>query len=602
MDENRDEAFIRQAAAAIQEAFEAYQAEFTSITRRAKYRFERRDWRAAQKDAVERLDLYQKIIQKIVDRLRHILSGRTQHRAIWASMKAEYSRRIAGRDDFELAETFFNSITRRIFTTVGVDPAIEFVDSDFEVPAPQADGPISRTYRPQGMPDTRTVHNLIEAILADYPFQVGYLDAEGDARMAAAEINSMLQARQAFATLERIELIRPVFYRGHIAYLIGRICLAPVRSSHAHPQGDAGQHMPAQLIPLVLCLINTENGVAVDAVLLDEDEVSIVFSFTRSYFHVEVQRPHELVSFLKSIMPLKRIAELYISIGYNKHGKTELYRDLLQHLASSTDQFEIARGERGMVMVVFTMASYDVVFKVIKDKVDPPKSASRHEVMERYNLVFKHDRAGRLVDAQEFEHLSFERERFSERLLAELLATAPHTVSVMDECVVIKHLYTERRLTPLNLYVQETSQAAAREAVIDYGKAIKDLAATNIFPGDVLLKNFGVTRHGRVVFYDYDELCLLTDCKFRTLPQARDLFEEFEADPWFYVGPMDIFPEEFRTFLGLKEPLRSAFIDAHEDLFGIEFWRSMQARHKAGEVVDIFPYPESKHLKNYRSS
>jgi isocitrate dehydrogenase kinase/phosphatase len=304
-----------------------------------------------------------------------------------------------------------------------------------------------------------------------------------------------------------------------------------------------------------------------------------------------------VVRFLKSIIPLKRIAELYISIGYNKHGKTELYRDLMHHMAYSVDSFEIARGEKGMVMVVFTLPSYDIVFKVIKDRVSPPKDVTRFEVMERYDLVFKHDRVGRLVDAQEFEYLRFERKRFNQELLDELLEYAPNAVSLEDGWVVLKHLYTERRLTPLNLFIKEAPQTAAIEAVLDYGHAIKDLAAANIFPGDVLLKNFGVTRHGRIVFYDYDELCLVTDCTFRSIPQARSFDDEFSSEPWFYVGPMDIFPEEFHTFLGLPEPLHSIFIEHHGDLFGVDFWRKMQARHNAGQIVETFPYPADKHLK-----
>ncbi|MGD0042763.1 MAG: isocitrate dehydrogenase kinase/phosphatase AceK regulatory subunit, partial [Isosphaeraceae bacterium] len=125
--------------------------------------------------------------------------------------------------------------------------------------------------------------------------------------------------------------------------------------------------------------------------------MSIIFSFTRSYFHVEVHRPRDLVMFLKSFMPRKPIAELYIAIGYNKHGKTELYRDLMQHIDQSTDTLDIARGDRGMVMCVFTLPSFDVVFKVIRDRFAYPKTSSRRDVMERYQLVFKHDRAGRLA-------------------------------------------------------------------------------------------------------------------------------------------------------------------------------------------------------------
>jgi len=340
----------------------------------------------------------------------------------------------------------------------------------------------------------------------------------------------------------------------------------------------------------------------VDAVLLTENEASIVFSFTRSSFHVDVEAPHDVIRFLKSIMPVKRVAELYIALGYNKHGKAELYRDLVHHLQRSTDKFAIAPGDRGMVMLVFTMPSYDVVFKVIRDTFAYPKTTTRRQVMDRYQLVFKHDRAGRLVDAQEFEYLAFPRDRFSDDLLTELADGAASSVIIEDNRVIVKHLYTERRVTPLNLHLWHVDEAAARDVVLDYGQAIKDLAATNIFPGDLLLKNFGVTRHGRVIFYDYDELCLLTDCNFREMPPARDLDEELASEPWFYVGPNDIFPEEFLTFIGLQGGMRDVFLQAHRDLLGPGFWTKMQAWHKAGEVVDIFPYRPSRRLHADRLS
>jgi isocitrate dehydrogenase kinase/phosphatase len=305
-----------------------------------------------------------------------------------------------------------------------------------------------------------------------------------------------------------------------------------------------------------------------------------------------------MVGFLKSIMPRKRVAELYIAIGYNKHGKSELYCDLLQHLDSSQEKFEIAEGERGMVMEVFTMPDYDVVFKVIKDRFPPSKNTTRQEVMAKYYLVFKHDRAGRLVDAQEFEHLKFDRSRFSQDLLEQLQSVAGASVEVDDDHVVIKHAYVERRVRPLNVYLDEVGGSEARAAIIDYGQAIKDLAATNIFPGDMLLKNFGVTRHGRVVFYDYDELSLLSDCNFRLMPPPRSYEEELSDEPWFAVGEGDIFPEEFKYFLGLKRELKDLFVKQHSDLFGVDFWHQTQSRIKAQKIIDIFPYEPSRRLQN----
>jgi len=295
-------------------------------------------------------------------------------------------------------------------------------------------------------------------------------------------------------------------------------------------------------------------------------------------------------------MPRKPIAELYIAIGYNKHGKTELYRDLMRHIDRSTDTLEIALGDRGMVMCVFTLPSFDVVFKVIRDRFAYPKTSSRREVMERYQLVFKHDRAGRLADVQEFEHLAFARDRFSADLLSELAGEAAETVTIGSRIVEIKHVYVERRMTPLNLYIREAQLSDACKSIVDYGQAVRDLAATNIFPGDMLLKNFGVTRHGRVVFYDYDELCLVTDCQFRDLPAAADESDEFGAEPWFYVGPSDIFPEEFINFMGLGGELLDTFLKAHGDLLTARYWQGIQARHRAGELFDIIPYPCSRRL------
>ncbi len=570
----------RDAAELILQGFITYHADFKEITRRARQRFERQDWRAAQMDTVERLGLYGKVIQQVVSDTGKLMGPAKLDQQLWNRMKGIYSGYISGRDDLELAETFYNSVTRRIFSTVGVDSDIEYIDSDFEKLPASKDKPIFNTFFGEGSTEA-----LVLRVLEAYPFAVPYREVGRAAYEAGQIINAELAAVAGKAHIDCFEILSSVFYRGKGAYLIGRIRLS---------SGQKGL-----VIPLVFALANAGKGVELDAVILTEDEVSILFSFTRSYFHVEAAVPCQWIAFLKSLLPAKRVAELYISIGYNKHGKTELYRDLLRHLKCCDDQFEVTQGERGMVMAVFTMPTYDMVFKVIKDHFSEPKSTTRQEVMSHYQLVFKHDRAGRLVDAQEFEHLEFERSRFKEKLLSELLVVAPSSVRIEGDCVVIKHLYTERRTTPLDIYLREAGEAEGREAVIDYGQAIKDLAATNIFPGDILLKNFGVTRHGRIVFYDYDELTLLTECRFRRMPQAHTYTDEFEAEPWFFVDKNDIFPEEFKTFLGLREPYRELFLDVHSDLFGVEFWHRMQALHRAGEVVDIYPYKQSRRLKIY---
>jgi isocitrate dehydrogenase kinase/phosphatase len=457
-----------------------------------------------------------------------------------------------------------------VFTTVGVNQQIEFVDSDFDAPPTASSGVVQRSYHGGKLP------GLLKAILTELGFPAGcYHDLPAAVATAAARLEKALGGPVA-----RIEMAEKIFFRGRSAYLVGA----------AFRAGEQGG------LPLGLALLHDERGITLDAMLTGEDDIAILFSFTRSYFRVDAVCPFELVRFLKKLMPRKRLAELYTAIGYNKHGKTEFYRDFLNHLEASEDQFEKAEGERGMVMAVFTLPSYDVVFKLIKDRFDYPKDASRSEVMRKYRLVFEHDRAGRLVEAYEFEHLRIPSHRFSADLLEELQHCAGSTVTIEANDVVIKHVYIERRLRPLNLYLAETNELSARAAVLDYGQAVKDLAATNIFPGDLLPKNFGVTRHGRVVFYDYDELCWLTDCNFRELPKAPSYEEEIASEPWFFVHENDIFPEEFPCFLGFRRDLLKILAADHGDLFEAAAWRRVQSALRAGNILDIFPYRAEKRL------
>jgi len=551
-------------------AFLSYQAEFHIITRRAADRFLRCDWLGAYADAAERLGLYGRVLDGLVVAIHGLMGNRLEKKPIWAAIKAVYSSLITHCNEWEIAESFFNSLTRRVFATVGVNQQVEFVDSDFDAPPTDSPSTVQRAYQGAELPA------LLSAILTELGFpKERYAELPAASAAAAARLEIKLGG-----SVARIEMIESIFFRGKGAYLVGS----------AFPARDG------QSLPLALALLHDRTGITLDAVLTGEDDIAVLFSFTRSYFRVETERPYELVRFLKTLMPRKRLAELYMAIGYHKHGKTEFYRDFLRHLDASEDQFEKAEGSRGMVMLVFTLPSYDVVFKLIKDRFDYPKDSSRSEVMRKYRLVFEHDRAGRLVEAYEFEHLRIALNRFRPELLEELQRCAANSVSIEGEHVVIRHLYVERRVRPLNLYLAETDEAAARAVVIDYGQAIKDLAATNIFPGDLLPKNFGVTRHGRVVFYDYDELCWVTDCDFRELPAPTTYEEEIAAEPWFSVHENDIFPEEFPCFLDFRPDLLQTLVGYHGDLFQASAWRRVQTALRAGSVLDIFPYGAEKRL------
>ena len=558
----------RECARHIAKAFERYNAEFRAITRRAPLRFDARDSKAGQRDAVERIELYDKFVTRTVGELRERLGKeRALNRELWMQIRQEFPEEIAALPDPEFAKTFFSSTTRRLFGTIGVAPEIEFVATDLDPLASITSAVGSNTYVNHG-----SLLLLFEDVLGDVRFRSSWKDLDKSILYVAQEVTSYLQAQNERRPVQRVEMIRPVFYQVSRAYLVGRVI---------------GRGF---LLPLVIALKNTDAGILVDAVMLAEGDVSIVFSFTRSYFHVDLERVGEAVLFLKSILPLKPVSELFTVLGRARQGKAERYRELMQHLGSTEDKFVHAAGERGLVMVCFTLPSFDVVFKVIRDRFPYPKSVLREEVMAKYQLVFKHDRAGRLVDAQEFKRLRFPRERFAPELLEELSKETTLTVREDGDSLVFDHMYIERRMTPLNLYLRSASDSAAERAVLDYGQCIRDLAYTNIFAGDLLLKNFGVTRHGRVIFYDYDELCAITDCHFRDLPQPTNPEDEMRGEAWFYVADTDIFPETFIRFLSFTDEQRRALLQVHGEILTPAFWRHVQERLKAGDVLEVVPY------------
>jgi isocitrate dehydrogenase kinase/phosphatase len=558
------------AARIIDEHVDGWHDEFRGFARKHATHFARAEWREAVDGSGRRLQLYDRHLQKSLGRLRAEMGDDYRNGEAWARARAEFSRLRSGKPNVELAETFFNSHTRRIFATVGVEPAFEYVAETLTEPRSME---AQDVYRPVDVEDDTA--GAIREILEGTDLGARWEDTGRDARLVAASLDAAVEAHG--ARLGKIEMLDPVFYRNKGAYLIGRV-----------RAGDS-------VIPVILPVLHAPGGgLRVDTALLTSNEASQVFSFTRSYFAVDVEQPWAVVRFLKSLMPLKRIAELYISLGFVKHGKTELYRDLSVFLDRTTEKFARARGTPGMVMSVFTLPDYDVVFKLIKDRFDPVKQGTREDVRRKYRFVALHDRVGRLADFQEYERLEFPVERFEPGLLEQLLEDCASTVRVEEGRVIVRHVYTERRVTPLNIFLQEAPEAESREAVLDAGYAVKDMAAANLFPGDMLVKNFGVTRHGRVIFYDYDELDHLTEFNFREKPQPRDDFDMMSSEPWFYVGPNDIFPEEIGLFMGFPQAHAELFCRKHGDLLTVEFWTEMQARQEDPEPVDLFPYPPEK--------
>jgi isocitrate dehydrogenase kinase/phosphatase len=572
-----DEDRVARASDLLWNGYHKYLKAFEYITERAAERFEQRNWKGMRQDTVRRLDLYPKVVKTTCRKMDGLLGSHARNPDLWSAIKASFFSRAAHRHDAELAFTFYNSINRRILQTVGIDPELEFL-----APQPTADAAHNHAPLTFSVETRQVTEHAVAEVLDHFDFRTPFADRAADERLCAQRIEHSLPppAGGHLDRLLRIEMITTPFFREMGAYLIGRICFE------------------ARQMPLVFALGNSEKGLYVDALLLRQDEIRILFSFSHTYFHVQTGCPHQLVRFLKELMPTKRTAELYIGLGYNKHGKTELYRDLLEHQkACSLDRFDFAPGQHGMVIIAFNMPRDDLIYKLIRDRFASPKHATRQQVMEKYDYVFRHDRAGRLIDVQTFENLEIEDCCFSADLVDEIKTGARRTATVEENRVILHHVYVERRLIPLDLYLKQADAADAQAAVIDYGMAIKDLARINVFPGDMLLKNFGVTQLGRVIFYDYDELCPLTDCHFRRLPQAREYEDELASEPWYMVEDNDVFPEEFARFLAMPPDLKQIFLKHHSDLLTPEFWIDTQLQIRSGALPPILPYGRTQKLR-----
>jgi len=558
----------------ILQGFDAMYGRFLDVTAGAQERFEEQNWPAVHQALKKRISFYDHHVGLVTSQIQIMLGERYANRTFLMAVKSAYVDLLLDYPRYDIAESFFNSVYCRIFEHRNINRDKLFVHSSQEGRIPTYPTSLTRTYNTGS-----GLTSVLERMLDDMPFTLSWEDKHRDIDLIVQRLQNDLGS--ALGNTPVIEMIREPFYRNKAAYLIGRINLKDNRT-----------------VPLVLPVLNNSSKqLYIDACLCHVDNVSIIFGFARSYFMVYAPAPAALVRFLAEIIPNKTKAELYTAIGCQKHGKTELFREFLHHMENSDDQFISAPGIKGMVMSVFTLPSYDFVFKIIKDKFAPQKDISHATVREKYKLVKEHDRVGRMADTQEYRNFSFERHRFSDELLEELLDVAPSIIKVTDDQIIIKHLYTERRMIPFNIYIEQADEQELRHAVDEYGKAIKQLAAANIFPGDMLFKNFGVTRHKRVVFYDYDEISYMTEMNFRKIPPPRYPEDEMAAEPWYSVGVNDVFPEEFRTFLLINPTVRALFNELHSDLFEAGYWQQLQQNITHGQYEDVFPYNNKHRLR-----
>jgi len=550
---------------------------FGEITQSAKQRFEQCQWAEVQEAAKKRTDFYELRVSETLKTLNQNYELTTLDDKLWINVKVAYMGILTSHKQPELAETFYNSVFCHLFSQKYYHNDYIFVEST----ANRLDGSPAPVIYTRYYPAEKGVFTTIKEMISSPNFNVPYFDIEND-------VNQLIQvfrqnAKKTMFQLEtmQFDILNFVFYRNKGAYIIGRVI------------------SPAGVTPFIFSILNdNERGLHIDAVLTDEENMAVVFGFARAYFFVNCQHPHALINFLQTLIPHKTRADLYSAIGFHKQGKTQFYRDFLNHLSKSNDKLVLAAGIKGMVMSVFTLPSYPYVFKIIKDKFSPSKNMTKQDVKGKYRLVKRHDRVGRMADTMEYSEVAFPIKRFSKELLEELNKVAASIIRYEGDMIIIQHLYIERRMIPLNIYLAEANEEEINEAMYGYGQAIKQLIAANIFPGDMLLKNFGVTRHGRVIFYDYDEITYMDEVNFRVKPEAITEEQIYAAEPWYSVSPGDMFPEELATFALANAKYRKAFLIHHADLLEASYWQQCQNNVAAGKFDDVFPYPEEQRFCN----
>ena len=560
-------------AQAMLEGFDRHYTLFRKASAEAKRRFEGSDWHGQQRAQRERIEFYDLRVGEATERLRTDYRAAELPKDVWQQVKLHYIGLLTGHLQPELAETFFNSVTtkilhRRYFNNdcIFVRPAVSTEHIENDEPASQ---PTYRAY----YPTQATMRETFLRIVGDFELARPFQDLGRDVDDVLGAVEAKLGSDRLRANFQ-IQVLGSLFYRNKGAYLVGKIINGFNET------------------PLALPILHHEggDGLIIDTVLFGEDDLLLLFSFARAYFMVTMEVPSAYVQFLRSLMPRKPRSEIYTALGLAKQGKNAFYRDFLHHLRHSGDRFRIAPGIKGMVMLVFDLPSFPYVFKVIKDFYPEPKETTRELVKSKYLIVKQHARVGRMADTLEYSNVAFPRARFEDELVAELKHHCPSLLENDGDSLVIRHAYIERRMIPLNIYLQDASAAQIGAVVVEYVNAIKDMVRANIFPGDMLWKNFGVTRHGKVVFYDYDEIEYLSDCNFRKVPQPRNEEQEMSGEVWYPVGPRDVFPETFAPFLLGNPDVRRVFMKHHADLLEASFWQGHKERIQAGYVHDVFPY------------
>jgi isocitrate dehydrogenase kinase/phosphatase len=570
---NPDHWEVAAIALALQEGFDWHYRLFRESSRKARTHFKNGDFHAQRAEVRDRIAFYDLRVIETAERLKLDFNADSLPDAIWSKVKLYFIGLLINHQQPELAETFFNSVCCRILHRTYFHNDFIFYRPAVSTEYIESEPPIYRSY----YPIQTGLNATLAKMFTDFNLELPFANLSRDVHRLLSSLHKFLGRWPEFALNTQIQVLASPFYRNKAVYIIGKAIHEDLE------------------IPFALPLCRDAKGqLFLDAALFEPWQISHLFSLSRAYFLVDMEVPSAYVRYLQKLMPDKSRAELYTMLGLGKQGKTMFYRELVHHLRHSTDSFVFAPGTKGMVMIVFTLPSFPFVFKIIKDIIAPPKEVDRSIVKAKYLLVKQHDRVGRMADSLEFSDVALPKERFNEELLVEIRKLAPSILEETDDKVILRHLYIERRMIPLNIFIEKRRDDEINAVIEDYGNALRELAIANIFPGDMLFKNFGVTREGRVVFYDYDEIEYMTDCDFRRIPPPPAPEFEMSSDTWFSGNPNEVYPEEFGTFLLGRDDVKKAFMKHHADLLTVRFWQHAKDRIKQGFIEDFFPYPQEE--------
>ena len=560
---------FKMAAQIIRDGFDRHYDLFRTYCAKARQCFENGEWQKASQINRERIESYELRVDETVEALEKSFESEARNSDAWPRIKRAYIGQLMDHLQAECAETFYNSVACRVLRR-------EYYNNDHIFWRPvlsteHLDGsqPSYRGY----YPGKKGMRRCLLAILTRPGLNNPFENLRGDVRRLERAIRKGQGRKWKRESNYQVHILSSLFFRNKAAYIVGRTI-----------NGDV-------ITPFVIPLLQNDKGELFADTLIDRRKDSaILFSFARAYFFVDMEAPSAYVKFLRSFMPGKSMVDLYAMLGLQKQAKTLFYRGLQYHLDHSRDHFEITPGIPGMVMLVFYLPSHDFVFKVIRDKFAPPKAISREEVKEKYHLVKMHDRVGRMADTLEYSNVAIPINRIDPDLLEQLRSETSLNIEIDDDLLILRHVYIERRMEPLDQYLVGLKGGRRKRAIREYGQAIKDLVSANIFPGDMFKKNFGVTRTRRVVFYDYDEICYVTDCNFRKIPPARDYMDEMAPSGWYSTAEDDVFPETFGPYFFAIQKDLNYFKRYHGELLEANWWKAQQEEIRNGRPADIFPY------------